>query len=138
MLTKILNRNSNAKILNSNDVGERAERAACDWLNRQGLVAVMRNYRCPFGEIDIIMLHNDTLVFVEVRYRKHQQFGGASASVDGRKQKKLVNSANHFLQQHQRFSESPCRFDVLAAKPCQSSAAKQQDFEWQWIQNAIN
>lgn len=94
--------------------GQQQERLAESYLKQQGLRLVTRNYQCKMGEIDLIMQHGDTLVFVEVRYRKTNQFGSASETVDYRKQKKLMNTAMLYLQQHASYNNSPCRFDVIA------------------------
>ena len=79
------------------DRGQQAENAAAQWLQQQGLSLLQRNYRCRQGEIDLIMQDNDDLVFVEVRWRKHHSHGGALASVDYHKQKRLILAARHFL-----------------------------------------
>src|SRR5690606_23628442 len=77
--------------------GNASEQRACQWLREQGLELVTQNWRCRLGEIDLIMQHGDTLVFVEVRYRAQDDFGGALASVDQRKQRRLVLAARHYL-----------------------------------------
>lgn len=81
-----------------------------------GLRAVAANANYRLGELDLVMLDNDTLVFVEVRYRRDDRFGGGAASVDFRKQRKLVRAAQLFLQRHPRYADGPCRFDVVEAK----------------------
>lgn len=63
------------------------------------------------------MLDGDTVVFVEVRYRKHAAWGGALESVDGRKRQRLILAAEQFLQHESRWSRQPCRFDVVALAP---------------------
>lgn len=112
-------------------IGKHAEQLAETYLNKHGLRLLQRNYRCRGGEIDLIMTDNGTLVFVEVRYRKHQMFGGAAASVDRRKQQRLQLAARHYLQQH-RAENRVCRFDVIAISP---GADGQNAVEW--INNAI-
>lgn len=113
--------------------GQRAEAGACDYLQRQGLRLVERNYRCVRGEIDLIMRDQETLVFVEVRYRAGQRFGGAAASVDARKQARLVAAALHYLQQHPAAGRRPCRFDVMASVPGEGDVA----VEYEWIRSAF-
>lgn len=93
-------------------MGQAKEQAACRYLEGRGLRLVARNHRCRHGEIDLIMRDADTLVFVEVRYRHSQRFGGAAQSVDIHKQRRLAAAAGHYLQAHP--SPLPCRFDVLA------------------------
>jgi putative endonuclease len=60
------------------------------------------------------MRERDTLVFVEVRYRRSGRFGGGIDSVDAGKRAKLVRSASAFLADHPRFADRACRFDVVA------------------------
>ena len=92
--------------------GRQAEQQACNFLQAQGLRLVEKNYRCRHGEIDLIMRDGEGLVFVEVRYRHGGSFGGALASIDVRKQRKLISTALHYLQaRRQRCS---ARFDVIA------------------------
>ena len=94
-------------------LGLDGERQAERLLRTQGLELVARNYRCRHGEIDLVMRQGPTLVFVEVRRRSHGSFGGAAASVDLRKQKRLIAAARHYLAR--RGGEPPpCRFDVVA------------------------
>ncbi|CAI8854258.1 MULTISPECIES: YraN family protein [Pseudomonas] len=94
--------------------GQAAERQALEYLQGQGLQLLAQNWRCKRGELDLVMLDSDTVVFVEVRYRLHADFGGALASIDGRKQDKLVLAAESFLQKETRWANHPCRFDVIA------------------------
>jgi putative endonuclease len=91
--------------------GESAERHAEDFLQARGLQVVARNYRKPFGEIDLIAREGPTLVFVEVRKRSHRAFADGAESIDRRKLQRLRRTAEAFLQQ-QRWS-GPVRFDVL-------------------------
>jgi putative endonuclease len=93
-------------------VGGEKEDVACRYLEGRGLRLVTRNHRCRHGEIDLVMRDGDTLVFVEVRYRRSQRFGSAADSVDVRKQRRLTAAAGHYLQRHP--TPLPCRFDVLA------------------------
>ena len=92
-------------------IGTDAEARAAELLARQGLQLVTRNYRCRAGEIDLVMRDGDQLVFVEVRKRSHAGFGGALASVDGAKQRRLRIAAEHYLMQSRW--NGPCRFDVV-------------------------
>ena len=108
--------------------GEKFERRAEQFLLSQGLTLVARNYWCKLGEIDLIMYSGQTLVFVEVRYRSHDYFGGAAASVTLSKQQKLRRAALCYLQA-QGFNESqqPCRFDLIAF----------EGSELHWLENAF-
>ncbi len=93
-------------------VGERMERLASDFLARQGLRTVARNYSCRFGEIDLVATDGALLIFVEVRYRQSSRFGTPAETVDASKQRRLAAAAAHYLQRHP--SVLPCRFDVVA------------------------
>ena len=71
------------------------------------------NYRCRCGEIDPVMKDEEQIVFVEVRYRGGQRYGGALASVGPRKISRLRRSASHYLQRFDPAGKQPCRFDVV-------------------------
>lgn len=94
--------------------GREAEAEARAHLEAKGLRFVAGNYYCRLGELDLVMLHGSTLVFVEVRERKRGGFGGALASVTRRKQEKIIVTAQHFLQHHPQFGGHSARFDVVA------------------------
>lgn len=99
---------------NGVDRGQQAEQRAEDYLRTQGLTPRARNYRCKAGEIDLVMMDGETLVFVEVRLRSNRRFAPAAETVDWRKQQKLIRAAQHFLQRHGLTDKVACRFDVLA------------------------
>ena len=94
--------------------GAWAERAALDFLTARGLHNVSRNYRCRHGEVDLIMRDGDQLVFTEVRYRRSHSLVSAAESVDEAKQRRLMASAEHFLQRHAEHASRRCRFDVVS------------------------
>lgn len=94
-----------------NEAGARAEALAASFLEARGLTILERNWRCRFGEIDLIARDADTLVFVEVRARSGGAFGGAAASIDRAKQRKLAAAATLYLARVG--SSTPCRFDAL-------------------------
>ena len=108
--------------------GAQAEELARDYLQRQGLKLLETNYRCRFGEIDLIFRDNKTTVFVEVRMRKNPNFGGAAASITAQKRQRLVHSAQHYLQGSGR--PPPCRFDVVLLSSLDGAAIE-------WIKNAF-
>ncbi len=91
--------------------GAQAEQTAARYLKQQGMQLVHANYRCRFGEIDLILRDGDTLVFAEVRLRSRSDFGGAAASIDAHKQAKLIRAAQHYLASLPH--TPPCRFDAL-------------------------
>ena len=94
--------------------GADAEDAALAHLQSRGLELLERNYRCPAGELDLVFLARDELVFVEGRYRNTDKFGGAAHSVDAAKQRKLRRAGESFLQTRAGLAFSNCRFDVVA------------------------
>jgi len=112
----------------SNSQGVKSEKQALSYLQEQGLSLVCRNYYCRFGEIDLIMRDRDTLVFIEVRYRKNSDFGGALASISKGKQAKIIKTARHYLAQLE--TEPYCRFDAIAIEQHANAP--------QWIQNAFS
>jgi putative endonuclease len=107
-------------------VGQRWEREAETFLRRKGLRLLERNFHCRGGEIDLVMLDRDSLVFVEVRYRTKDSHGSGAESVGLRKQSRLINAARYYLMGNRPDASKPCRFDVISVstkqgKPC---------FEW--------
>jgi len=92
--------------------GSRSERAAARFLKRLGYRIVARNYLCPAGELDIVAVDAQCVVFVEVRSTEKEDTAAATASVDAAKQARLTNLALHFLQKH-RLLGCPARFDVV-------------------------
>ncbi|MGB0712952.1 MAG: YraN family protein [Gammaproteobacteria bacterium] len=107
--------------------GRSAEARARRLLERAGLKTLGANYLCRQGEIDIVMLDGDILVFVEVRYRAGKDFGGALASVDHRKQRKLARAALHYLRGHPEHANRGIRFDVIAMS----------EGEFNWVKDAF-
>ncbi|RME34939.1 MAG: YraN family protein [Gammaproteobacteria bacterium] len=101
-----------------------------EYLTGRGLKPRERNVRGRGGEIDLVMQDGETVVFVEVRYRHSERFGGALRSVDGAKQRRLLRTAEAYLQQHWR-SPPPCRIDVLAVGGSPEAPVIE------WIRNAI-
>jgi putative endonuclease len=94
--------------------GRQAERFARRWLMRQGLAVVARNYRCRFGEIDLVMLEQQCLVIVEVRYRQSTGYGGALGSVSAEKRNRIMRTTSDFIRKHPCYRHQPLRFDVLS------------------------
>jgi len=96
--------------MNSN--GRDAETKACRYLQQQGYKIVARNWRCRFGEIDIIARDGGVLVFIEVKSRQDNGFGGPEAAVDPAKQRRIVLTAGAFIDK--TVCDLPARFDVIA------------------------
>lgn len=112
----------------SRDTGQQFEMMACQYLCQQGLQLLAQNVSCRFGELDLVMQDGASLVFVEVKYRKHSQFGSAVAAVSSSKQQKLRLTASWYLQQ-QRW-QGPARFDVVAI-------SGDAPFTVDWLKNAF-
>lgn len=106
--------------------GRAAEAFTCSYLQDRGLALLARNYRSPFGEIDLVMRDNATLVFIEVRQRRSEEFGTPAETVDARKQARLRATAAHYLQQRPQESQKPCRVDIVAI----TDEPRGQRIEW--------
>ena len=109
--------------------GEGIEQLAENWLMQQGLEPIERNYGIKAGEIDLILQHEQVLVFVEVRYRADDKHGSGAESITYQKQRKLRKTAEHYLQK--QFGNTPpdCRFDVISASG--------NPVVFDWIKNAF-
>ncbi|TFV96526.1 YraN family protein [Oxalobacteraceae bacterium OM1] len=92
--------------------GDAAEDTARRYLEARGMSLQERNFRCKGGELDLVMQEGKTLVFVEVRQRSGDGFGGAAASVTPHKQRRLIVAAHVYLQRYTM--PPPCRFDIVA------------------------
>jgi putative endonuclease len=108
--------------------GRRAEALAGDFLQRQGLVLIEKNWHSRFGEIDLVLLEGKTIVFVEVRLRTNTRFGSPGESIHGRKRSRLLAAARQYLARHPR---AVCRFDAVLLRRLDPP-----DFEW--IRDAIS
>lgn len=94
-------------------LGRAGEDRAAEHLAEQGYRILERNYTAPQGELDLIALEGDTLVFVEVKTRKSESYGPPELAVDRRKQGRMIKAALGYLK-HKRLHQVPCRFDVVA------------------------
>ncbi|OPL15384.1 MAG: hypothetical protein AVO39_08210 [delta proteobacterium MLS_D] len=97
------------------DRGLLGEKIAARYLQKQGYCILSSNYRCVFGEIDIIARDGDEIVFVEVKSRTSSTFGDPEVSVTLSKQKKLSRTALRYLEDHDLCGRK-ARFDVLAVR----------------------
>ena len=117
------------KLFTTKQTGDKAERIAETFLLNRGLTLVARNYRCRFGEIDLVMRERATLVFVEVRLRqarrslKGNDFGGPAASITSTKQARIISAAQHYLSGLKQLP--PCRFDAVLL-----NSLNVKDVEW--------
>ncbi|EKD70722.1 MAG: hypothetical protein ACD_46C00428G0005 [uncultured bacterium] len=111
---------------NKQQSGQQAERDACQFLQARGLRLIQANYRCYFGEIDLIMKDKDYVVFVEVRKRHNPNYGNALESINKTKAKKIIKTAAHFMQERNWLYKVASRFDIIAIHPI----AGQMQLEW--------
>ena len=109
--------------------GETWETLACQFLMKHGLKLVTRNFRIPYGEVDLIMRDGTTLVFVEVKYRSCERYGSPLEVVTKRKQEKIKLVASVYLD---RLAYVPCvRFDVVGIVP------EGSDYRIHWVKGAF-
>jgi len=109
-------------------LGMRAERLALRYLKQQGLKLIVKNFRCKYGEIDLVMQDQDTLVFVEVRFRKKSDYGTGLESVDSHKQQRIFHTSRYFLQKNFSAKYFNIRFDMIAVDAT---------FKINWIKSAF-
>ncbi|AOE50481.1 YraN family protein [Kangiella sediminilitoris] len=98
----------------SRQKGKQAEHYAEQLLKKSKLKLLERNFHSKHGEIDLIMQSENTLVFIEVRYRANTRHGSGAETVDYRKQQKIIKTAQFFLQQMKKYQHLNCRFDVVS------------------------
>jgi len=110
----IANKNKQKTGLAVNAKGAEMERFACDYLKSKGLQLLQCNFISRYGEVDLIMQDEDTVVFIEVRYRKNSHYGGAAASVTWTKQQRIIKTALFYQQQYA--GQQNMRFDVIAVE----------------------
>ncbi|MEI6125470.1 MAG: YraN family protein [Pseudomonadota bacterium] len=96
-------------------LGERGEEIAIGFLKKNKYKILNKNYRCPFGEIDIIAQQGKTLSFIEVKTRSSELFGAPQEAVHLQKQKKISRAALAFIQRYQ-LEDRAARFDVITVK----------------------
>ncbi len=94
-------------------LGTSSENLASEYLIRQGFQLIEKNYRCPIGEIDLIVRDQSHLVFVEVKSKRSIKYGIPAYAVNWRKQNKLVQLAKWYLKSN-RIDKQSCRFDVVS------------------------
>ena len=113
--------------MNSHNTGQHYEALACSFLEQQGLTLLTSNFHSRLGEIDLIMLDGDTLVFIEVRFRQASQFASAAESITQAKQQRIINTAKMFLAKNKAYQQCFCRFDVIAIE---LDSAQEAQYHW--------
>ncbi len=111
-------------------LGQQAEQRALEYLTDQGLKLITRNYHCRMGEIDLVMNDPEYLVFIEVRSRINNDFGGGLASITYAKRQKIIKTTSHYLLTHKIREQQPIRFDVVSIDG--------QCGELTWLKDAFN
>jgi len=106
--------------------GEKSEQLACRYLLKQGLQLIEKNFRSKYGEIDLIMKDNETLVIIEVRFRKSNKYGGALESISRKKQSRIIATTQYYLSTHK--VNSSIRFDAITMS---------SNTDINWIKNAF-
>lgn len=104
--------------------GAAGEERAAEFLAARGMLVIKRNFRVRGGEIDLVCRDGAMTVFVEVRLRSRNDYGGAAASITAAKQGRLILAARHWLARH---GEAPCRFDCVLI----------QDGKLEWLKDAF-
>lgn len=99
--------------MNKRKLGSHWEQKACGYLSDHGYVILTTNYTCPIGEIDIIALEQNILVFIEVKYRKTDAYGYAAEAVTPKKQHTIRKTAAYYLTEKIHSVDADCRFDVV-------------------------
>jgi len=97
------------------NVGKRGEEVASAYLEKAGYRIIERNYRCIFGEIDIVAEDGDSIVFVEVKSRRSSAYGPPQLAVGYRKQRKISMVALHYIDERKMQGRN-ARFDVVAVQ----------------------
>jgi len=114
--------------------GPDAEALACGYLETQGLMLIQRNFRTRRGEIDLIMQDQQTLVFVEVRFRKSERFGSAEESITQQKCGRLAAAALAYMPRQHYNNDTVARFDAVAIKP---DSRSDSGFALNWVRHIL-
>jgi len=114
--------------MNKRSEGQKKEELACEYLTKQKVKILYRNFFSSHGEIDIIGKDKDYIVFFEVKYRKNNAYGNPLEAVNFRKQKNIINAARFFLYKYKYPVDSLIRFDCIGIT----------DTDIQWVKNAFS
>ena len=128
---------------NTRERGKLAEQLARDYAESSGWRCIGQNVYSPYGEIDLIFCHQNTLIFCEVKARQTENFGAVTEMVSVQKQQRIILTAQHYLQLKPEFEDWDARFDVAAIlwkSPVNFADLQQPNrlkYELQWIENAF-
>ncbi len=112
--------------------GQISEGLAREYLEKQGLCFVEKNFRAKCGEIDLIMRDKEHLVFIEVRYRHQDDHGNGLDSISKAKQQRIIKTARHYLQQKDLAEKACCRFDAIGVTSIQKITWIKDAFQVQY------
>jgi putative endonuclease len=115
----------------SREAGDRCERAAETFLHSRGLRTLCRNYRCRWGELDLVMTDGRELVVIEVRARRRAAMVSPEESIGPAKRRRLLAAARSLLAARPRLAARPLRFDVVAV------TAADDDYNFRWLKDAF-
>lgn len=118
-----------ASVFNLFKLGQQKEQQAKTWLTTQKIDIIRQNFRCKGGEIDLIGLQDNWLIFFEVKYRKSTNYGHPAEMVNSQKQQRIIQCAQQFLLKNSQYQNCAMRFDVITFTANQS--------EPEWIQDAF-
>jgi putative endonuclease len=120
--------------MTTTQIGAWAESLALSHIKKSGWELVAHNFFCKGGEIDIVARRHNILAFIEVKYRSNKRMGGAIASLTQLKQRRIIHSAQVFLQTYPGLRKLDCRFDLIAVEGRNGSDSQVQI---QWLENAF-
>lgn len=115
-------------------LGRAAEDLAARRLEAEGATILLRNFRRRTGELDLVATHAGVLLVVEVRLRSRDDYGGGAASVDARKQRRVVRTTQQLLQSNRDLARWPLRFDVMVVTPTTAP----DGWRLEWIRHAFS
>ncbi len=114
-----------------NQSGKQAEEFAANYLAKQNVKIISRNFYCRFGEIDLIGLEQEILLFIEVRYRKNENYLAAIETIDRHKCKKIITTSKYYLNKFRNYQSYLCRYDVITL------TGELDEPVIEWIKNAF-
>jgi putative endonuclease len=97
--------------------GRDGESRAAAYLEAAGFKIVARNVRCPYGEVDLVALEEQTIVFIEVKSWSVYAIDNLAYSVNLKKQRRIIETAKYFLSVHREYNSMAVRFDVIFINP---------------------
>jgi putative endonuclease len=117
--------------MNTRSVGKFGEQIAENFLKKNGINIIKKNYFSKFGEIDLIGIEKKTIIFIEVKYRKNNNFGFPVDSINDKKIDKINKTAEMFLYENENdYNDFECRFDIISI-----ISNNNDDYDIEWLKN---